>query len=207
MKVPAPSLAPILRSDAQGRILAAVLTIPNRRLSLSELVALTRSSMPTVSREVGRAEQAGLVVTEKIGPIRLVQARVDHPLHDSVRRVILATYGPPLVVAEEFADIDGAEEVILFGSWAARYLGEKGRAPNDIDVLVVGEPDRDQVDDAAERVEQRIGMPVGATVRTRAQWDSARSGFVRQVKARPLLVVLAEAEPDLFSCTRTETTR
>ncbi len=194
MKVPAPSLAPILRSDAQGRILAAVLADPEAGHSLSDLVALTQTSMPTASREVARAEQAGLVSTEKIGPTRLVRARVDHPLHDSVRRVILATYGPPLVVAEEFADIDGAEEVILFGSWAARYLGETGRAPNDIDVLVIGSPDRDLVDDAAERAERRIGMPVTAVVRTCAQWDSEASSFIREVKSRPLVVVLVEDE-------------
>ena len=39
MKVPAPSLAPILRSDAQGRILARVLADPESSYNLSELVA------------------------------------------------------------------------------------------------------------------------------------------------------------------------
>ena len=75
--------------------------------------------------------------------------------------------GPDAFVAEDFAGIEGAAAVLLFGSWAARYLGEPGRAPNDIDVLVIGEPDRDAVDDAAKRAERRIGLPVQATVRTR----------------------------------------
>ena len=190
MKVPAPSLAPILRSDAQGRILACVLADPDTSHSLSDLVARTRTSMPTVSREVGRAEQAGLLATEKVGSSRQVRANVGHPLHNAVRQIILATYGLPKVVAEELADLKAVDAVMLFGSWAARYLGEQGRAPNDIDVLVVGNTDRDLVDDAAERVERRIGMPVQATVRTREQWDSEQEGFIREVKSRPLLVVL-----------------
>ncbi len=194
MKVPASSLAPILRSDAQGRILACVLANPDTSHSLSDLVARTQTSMPTVSREVGRAEQAGLLVTEKVGSSRQVRARVGHPLYDAVRQIILATYGPPMVVAEELADLEAADGVVLFGSWAARYLGEPGRAPNDIDLLVIGDADRNLVDDAAERVERRIGLPVQATVRTREQWDFERESFIREVKSRPLLVVLVADE-------------
>jgi predicted nucleotidyltransferase len=191
MKVPAPSLAPILRSDTQGRILARLLTDPGRAYNLTELVEWAGSSMPTVQREVGRAEEAGLVTTEKVGPTRLVRANPEHPLFEATRQVILGTYGPPAVVAREFEGID-ADAVLLFGSWAARYLGQPGRAPNDIDVLVIGLPDRDAVDDAAERVERAIGMPVQATLRSRSQWTAERDSFVREVKSRPLVVVLAD---------------
>ena len=107
-----------------------------------------------------------------------------------MRRVILATYGPPPVIAREFEAIAGADAVVLFGSWAARYLGEPGRAPNDIDVLVIGDVDRDAVDDAAERAERRIGVPVQATVRTRGQWRSDRESFIKEVRSRRIVVVL-----------------
>jgi hypothetical protein len=194
MKVPAPSLAPILRSDIQGRILARLLTDPAQSYNLSELVEWARSSMPTVVREVGRAERAGIVTSEKVGPTRLVRANPDHPLYGPVRQIVLATYGPPVVIAREFQHVDGADAVLVFGSWAARYYGQPGRAPNDIDVLVIGDPDRDEVDDAAERAERTIGLPVQATVRTRAQWSSERDSFIEQVRARPLVVVLASAD-------------
>lgn len=190
MKAPASSLAPILRSDAQGRILARVLVDPDARYSLTDLVNWSGTSMPTVQREIDRAEDAGLVTTEKIGPTRLVQANPVHPLYAPMRQLILATYGPPAIVAEEFASIEGAETVLLFGSWAARYLGEPGRGPNDIDVLVIGRADRDDVDDAAERAERRIGVPVQATVRTRKQWDAQADSFIKELRARPVVVVL-----------------
>jgi predicted nucleotidyltransferase len=190
MKVPAPSLMPILRSDAQGRILARVLTDPDAAYSLSDLVAWSKTSMPTVQREIERAEQAGVVTTEKIGPTRLVRANTAHPLYDELRRIILATYGPPAVIADEFEQVAAAEAVVLFGSWAARYAGRPGRAPNDIDVLVIGDVDRDVVDDAAERAERRIGVPVQATVRTLRQWRSDRESFIKEVRSRPIAVVL-----------------
>jgi predicted nucleotidyltransferase len=121
-----------------------------------------------------------------------VRANPDHPLFDALRQIVLATYGPPIVVAREFANIDGTDAVLLFGSWAARYLGQPGRAPNDIDVLVIGAPDRDEVDDAAERAEQAIGLPVQATVRSRAHWSTEQDSFIREIRSRPLLVVLTD---------------
>jgi hypothetical protein len=192
MKVPASSLAPILRSDTQGRILARLLADPTKSYNLSELVDWAASSMPTVKREIGRAEEAGILTTEKVGPTRLVRANPDHPLFSALSQVVLATYGPPAIIAHEFQDIDGAEAVLLFGSWAARYLGQPGRAPNDIDVLVIGTPDRDEVDDAAERAERTIGLPVQAIVRARSQWSAERDSFIHEVKGRPLVVVLAD---------------
>jgi hypothetical protein len=192
MKVPAPSLAPILRSDTQGRILARLLVDPSKSYNLSELVEWAGSSMPTVQREVGRAEAAGIVTTEKVGPTRLVRANPDHPLFGPLSQVVLSTYGPPAVIARESQDIDGAEAVVLFGSWAARYLGRPGRAPNDIDVLVIGSPDRDAVDEAAERAERTIGLPVQPTIRSRPQWIAADDSFIKEVKRRPLVVALAD---------------
>lgn len=194
MKVPPSSLAPILRSDAQGRILARVLADPEASYSLSDLVEWSRTSMPTVLREVRRAEQAGILTTRKDGPLRRVSAQSDHPLYDALRKIVLATYGPPIVVAEEFADLTGVDTVLLFGSWAARYTGEPGRAPHDIDVLVIGEADRGAADDAAERVERRVGIPVNATVRSRSQWESCTDSFIVEVKSRPTLTVLASGE-------------
>jgi hypothetical protein len=45
-----------------------------------------------------------------------------------------------VVIAEEFA-IPGVKQVVIFGSWAARYAGRAGPPPHDIDVLVVGKVD------------------------------------------------------------------
>jgi DNA-binding transcriptional ArsR family regulator len=102
MKVPAPSLAPILRSDTQGRILARLLADPGKSYNLSQLVAWAGSSMPTVHREIVRAEDAGIVTTEKVGPTRLVRTNPDHPLFAALSQVVLFAYGPPAVIAREF---------------------------------------------------------------------------------------------------------
>ena len=192
MKMPAASLAPILRSDVQGRILARLMADPDKGYNLSELVAITKSSMPTVQREVGRAQDSGIVTTEKVGPTRIARVNTAHPLYSSLRQIVLATYGAPAAINKEFSEIEGAHAVMIFGSWAARYAGEAGRAPNDIDVLVIGAPNREAIDAAADRAEDSIGLPVQATVRSLDQWNNRNDDFIQEVKNRALIVVLED---------------
>jgi predicted nucleotidyltransferase len=53
------------------------------------------------------------------------------------------------VLPEALCAVEGIEKVFVYGSWAARYHGEPGPVPNDVDVLVVGDADRDDLDEAA----------------------------------------------------------
>jgi predicted nucleotidyltransferase len=98
-------------------------------------------------------------------------------------------FGPPIVIGEEFASVDGIEAIYVYGSWAARYRGESGPTPNDIDVLIIGRPDRDEVYDAARCAQQRLGREVNVTQRTRKQWDIATDGFSEQVRSSPIVEV------------------
>jgi len=77
----------------------------------------------------------------------------------------------------------------IFGSWAARYHGEEGPDPGDIDVLLVGAPDRDEAFNAALRAETRIGRQVNTTIRSRDAWRSGTDGFVKQVQSSPLVPI------------------
>lgn len=195
MKTAAPVLAPVLRSHTQGRILALLFESPDREWTLAELAAAAGTSEPTVHREVNRAVNAGIARSHTVGQARRVSADPSGRFYDELRRIVLGTFGPPAVVAREFGRVPGVAAVALFGSWVPRYLGEPGRAPNDLDVLVIGEPDRREVYAAAERAEEELGMPVQTTVRSLADWRAV-DPFLDEVRSRPMLVIAVdESEP------------
>ena len=194
MRAAAPLLAPVLRSEVQGRLLAEVFAAPETEHSVSELARRAATSVQTAIREIDRAEAARLVATRRVGNTRLVRADTSTRLYRPYCEIVLATYGPPAVLREELARLEGIEGAYLFGSWAARYEGEVGRAPNDLDVLVVGRPDRDEVYEAAERAEGRLGLPVQVTVRSVAQWEKAADPFIAEVRSRPLVPIFEEDE-------------
>lgn len=83
---------------------------------------------------------------------------------------------------------------MIFGSWAARYAGQPGPAPHDLDVLVVGQPTRESVYDAADRAQQRVGMPVNPMIRTVDAWRATEDPLVKQIKASPFVTVLEPVE-------------
>lgn len=189
MVVPAPPLLPIFRSRLQGDLLAALLVVPGTELTLTALAERTGGSLAAVQREVDRLEGAGLLRSHRVGNARLVSADPASPAAGPLAELVTMSFGPVQVLAEEFADLPGIDELAVFGSWAARHAGERGAPPADVDVLVVGEPDRDEVHDAAARAERRLGTPVNATVVSAQRWAEGTDGFVRRVREAPLVTV------------------
>lgn len=190
MKSKAPPLLHLLRSASQARLLTTVLLSPDREYTLSELADAAKASPSTATREVQRAEAAGVVVTRQLGRSRLVRADNQGVLVEPLRRLLLVAFGPAAVVGEELAVVTGIESAWIFGSWAARYEGLPGPSPNDLDVLVVGSPDRNAVYAAAERIERRVSRPVHVTFRSEAEWDRPQDdSFLEEVRKRPLVPV------------------
>jgi DNA-binding transcriptional ArsR family regulator len=184
----APSLLPILRSQQQGEILALLLGDPDRELSLTEISQVTGAPHPSVYREVQRAEQAGLVTTRKIGNTRLVRADTASPYYAGLADVLTRAFGVPSVLAAALQQVNGIETAYLYGSWAARHAGQPGLRPiGDIDILVLGQPDRDKLYDVLGTAESQLGRSVQATIRDTDWLDSGSGSFHDSVTSRPLL--------------------
>lgn len=159
-------------------------------MSLSELAERLGTPYPSVHREIERAEAAGLVVSRKVGNARLVRANTTSPYFDGLSEVLTRAFGVPAVVAEALRSVDRITAAFVFGSWAARYLGSEGRRPvEDIDVLVLGEPDRDHLYAAIEAVEPRLGRPVQVTVREASWLTDGDGSFHDTVVSRPMVQI------------------
>ena len=191
-KAPAP--LPIIRSRLVGDLLALLATHPDRWWTIAEVASHTGGAYTTVTREVRRLEEAGIVEAEEMGRSKRVHLNAGNPLYRPLSELMLRAFGPVVVVREEFDGIPGVERVCIFGSWAARYEGEPGASPNDIDVLVLGDPDRDRVHAAARGAEKRIGLPVNTTVRRVEDWEHADDAFARAVKGSSLVTAMRHSE-------------
>jgi hypothetical protein len=181
------ALFPLFRSQHQAALLTILLLHPDQEYTLSALAQQIGASASTVMTEVNRLAEVGLLSTRTSGRNRLVHVDAEHRLTRPVTDLVLGTYGPLVVIGEEFGDVPAVDQVLIFGSWAARYAGERGSAPRDVDVLVIGAPDRQAVYDAADRAQQRLGWPVNPTVVSSQRWADAADPLVRQVRSAPLL--------------------
>lgn len=192
MQVTPPPLLPLMRSRLQADLLTLILLQPGREWAVTELARRVGASVATAQREVARGERAGVLSSRKLGNTRLVTA-ASSPITGPLTELLLRSFGPRQVVAEELAGIAGVEAAFLFGSWAARYVGQEGRAPNDIDVMVIGRPDRDVLDEAVQRAAERLGREVNVTIRSVEWWRTGDDAFHQEVTRRPLVSIAEEA--------------
>lgn len=186
---PAPALLPVFRSDAQARILAALLLDPSRESSIAEIAGLAGIRPPNALREVNRLIEAGLLKDRRVGRTRLVSADVSSPYHQPLVQILARSFGPVLVIRDELAAVSGINQALIFGSWAARFLGNTGPQPHDVDVLVIGEPLGRDLRRANARMEDALHIPVQITTISAAEWAAADSEFLRDVHSKPSIAL------------------
>ena len=178
----------MLRSQQQGEILALLLGDPDVELSLTDIAKRVGVPHPSVYREIQRAEQAGLVITRKVGNTRLARANTDSPYYHGLAEVFTRAFGVPAVLAEALGPLAGITDAYVYGSWAARHEGQSGPRPvGDIDVLVLGDPDRDEIYTALGSAETRLGRPVQVTIREPGWLETGTGAFHDTLTSRPMV--------------------
>lgn len=182
---------PIFRSQHQATLLAWLLLHPSNEHTLTDLAQRLQIPLTTVQREADRLVKAGLLRHRSLGRARLLQANPDNPATAPLTQLLELSFGPQSVIAEEFT-VPRVERVLIFGSWAQRYHGTPGAPPHDVDVLVLGHPERADVYDAADRAQARLGLQVNPVIRTPQQWDEDTDPLIVQVKTAGIV----DATPD-----------
>jgi len=164
---------------------------PEGETSLSDLSTQLHIPVASVHREIERAESAGLIRSRRVGHSRLVSANRDSPFYEPLRQLLVMAFGPPERLRSALDEIAGITAAYLFGSWAARWHGEEGHGPPaDIDLLVLGDPDGDQVYAAVNEVSTELGREVQVTIRPSDWIEHGAGSFHDTVLARPLVSVL-----------------
>lgn len=194
MRTDAPALMPIFRSQLQARLLLEVLSSAEP-VTASDLARTLGAPDATVSREVRRLVEAGLLRGERVGRALLLHPAVDNPATAPLRQLLVVTFGPVTVLEKALTDIDGVQTAYLHGSWAARYLGEPGGPPGDIDLLLVGRPSRREVDTALQGLEEELGREVNVTYVSPERWQDVDDPFIGTVRSRPLVEL--QLSPDI----------
>ena len=95
------------------------------------------------------------------------------------------------LLREALRNVDGVEAAAIFGSWAAGQA-EPG---SDVDLLVIGEVDRDGLLDSVREMERLTHREIDVTAYRRDEFERRReegSGFIRTVLAGPLTPLIGE---------------
>ena len=188
MRTAPPALLPLLRSQVQGDLLALTYLSPDREFTVSEAAQRVGASVKAVQQEVGRLVEAGLLHDRRHGNNRLIRAATDSPLNGPLTELLALTYGPRPVLTRALAGVPGVRQAFIYGSWAARYRSEGGPPPADVDVLVVGDADADDLDRIARDAERVLHREVNIRrVRPHTFDADPREPFLAAIREQPLV--------------------
>lgn len=183
-------LLPILRSELQGELLSWLFLHPEREFPLVELARRCGVSPSAVTREADRLVAAGLVSERRQGNLRLLRARVDSVVAGPLAELLAVTFGPRAVLGELLARVPGVEEAYIYGSWAARYRGQPGDVPRDVDVLVIGDADDDDLYEVSRNAERTLGREVNIRRVSQQLWQHPGDDpFLAAVRSRPIVTL------------------
>lgn len=185
------SVLSVFRSDSLLAVMNVVLAA-TKPVSTREVIDTTGLSQPLVHRELRRLADAGLVTETRVGRSALFEPDESNPAVPHLRALTAIALGPQTMLAEALRGIGGIQRALIFGSFAARASGVAGGNPDDIDLLIVGTPDRRQVYDAIDGVDEAVRRQVNVTFLSAERWQSNSEELVHRVKAGPILELFAQ---------------
>jgi predicted nucleotidyltransferase len=177
---------PIFRTSLQARLLALLLTNPDRTWRAPEIAARLGTSPVNVQRELRRAVAEGLLTRESVGRTFLYRAATESPLYDALRTLLERTVGVESELREALKDMPGVQAAFLHGSYAQ---GTRISPESDVDVLVLGSPNPHELRKRLRDVEQRVGREIDVLAYTPDEFAAlARAGnsFANQILKGPV---------------------
>ena len=180
------------RSGVRDRILLEFFLRPGTRLHGREMARRVGASAPAVSAELHRLADAGVLASETVG--RSIVYFVDErsPLVPELRSLIQKTIGVQALIAQALDGLPRVEGAYLFGSHASG----RETATSDIDLLIIGRPDRVALSERLASVERTIKRDLNVITTTLPQLHRKRESgdpFWGRILSEPLRTVQGEA--------------
>jgi len=182
---------PIFRSPLQAEVLLHVLVAnpASPAPTAADLARRLDRPEPSVAREVRRLLGTGVIRGERRGRLVLLHPDETNPATAPLRQLLTVTFGPAVHLRHALRGLPGVEAAYVHGAWAARYAGQPGPAPQEIGLVIIGSPDRPQVDQLLHEAQTTLHRPIAVTYVTARRWATADVPFLAQMKGGPLVSV------------------
>jgi uncharacterized protein len=163
------SISQGLFGQTRTAILSLLYGHPDESFYLRQLVRETGAGNGAVQREVKQLSDAGLIVRKTVGNLVFFQANRKSPVFSELRGLLLKTAGVHGVLREALAPLKNDIKVaFVYGSIAT----QKDRADSDVDLMIVGDADFEEVVSRLSNAEKRLRREINPTVYPARQFRS-----------------------------------
>ena len=184
------SLSSTLFPGYRRRVLGLLLLHPDESLHGREIARRTGLPPGTLTRELKRLADVGLLNCERRGNQLAYSANRQSPIFEELAGILRKTSGLADVVAQALEPLtDSIDVAFIFGS-VARGTETQG---SDVDLMIIGSVDFGVVVDALHLAQQQLSRDINPKVFTPRDWRNRLEGrdpFLREVVAGKKLFLI-----------------
>lgn len=155
----------LITSKMRVQILMRLFLNPESRCYLRELAHEFHASPGHVRTELHQLHEAGLLTSTRAGRQVHYQADRAHPLFPELHSMVRKALGMDRILDSIIERLGELEAAYLTGDYAL------GRDTGVVDLLLVGEVDREQLTDISLKTERYIGRKIRSLVVTAAEYS------------------------------------
>lgn len=155
----------LISSQLRIKLLLKFFINPGLKSYLRGLSGEFEVSSNAVRQELNRLEEAGIITAEKEGNKKLFSVNRKYPLYQEVRSLLMKTVGIEEILEKVISRLGNPEKVYLTGSLARGLEGPT------IDLYIIGEVNREYLNELNQKAEKLIGKKIRMAVFTREEWE------------------------------------
>jgi len=152
----------LIKSKLSQKILTYFFTNPEGNFYVRELARLLNEDVSNLAKELIKLEKEGIFESEIRGKTKYYHLNKNYPLYKQLKEIIFKTTGIEGGIKKELAKLKKINQAFLFGSFA---MGEAD-SQSDIDLLIIGDPDPEQLSDKISKLEDRFSREINYIVMT-----------------------------------------
>lgn len=185
------SLANAIFTDRQARLFRWLFGQPERSFFLNELLRLSGLSSASLQQELKRLTLSGVVLSTRMGNLRVFQANPKSPLFHELVSLTRKTCGVQAALMQALEPLrPKLARAFIYGSVAK----QEDTSASDVDLMLVGvDLTLAEVLQHLQTTEEALGRKVNPTCYTIREFEMRRvdpDSFVNKVLAQPIIHLL-----------------
>jgi predicted nucleotidyltransferase len=182
----------LFTSTTRVNILEEFLLNPGNEYHIRELARIVEATPIYVQKELKNLESLGLLGSRKKGNMVLYKLRTKSPIAEDLKRIFLKTESIGQAIMKEL-DTGKIKFAFIFGSFA------KGvEAPtSDVDVLIVGDVNEDDVLRSISKTERRIGREINFMLWTEKEFfekAEKKIPLIKEISKTPIIMIVGDED-------------
>ena len=183
-------LGEVLFGRNRGKILALLLGHPDQCYYLREIAAAIGTKPGTIAPELAQLTDLGVLVSNRVGNQVFYRANQESPTFQDLKALVAKTVGLFQLLRSALEKLsDQIDCSFVFGSFAK----QEETTRSDVDLMVIGQVELDDVLAQLETVEKQIQRPINPTVYSPEDFRSkvaSSSHFVAAILRGPKVFIL-----------------